>query len=86
MTTAPPPPSQPSATTRSIGTSCVVSSIRIERLEDEKIALSEDLRGLYAEARSSGFDTAALRQVIKLCRQDAAERQERQRVVDEYLF
>jgi uncharacterized protein (UPF0335 family) len=58
---------------------------RIEQIEDEKVALSEDLRGLYAEARSSGFDATALRQVIKLRRQDKEERDERQAIVDEYL-
>ena len=58
---------------------------RIEAAEDEKIGISEDLRGLYAEARSAGFDAAALRQVIKMRRQDAGERSARQAIVDEYM-
>jgi uncharacterized protein (UPF0335 family) len=59
--------------------------MRIENLEDERIALKEDLRGLYQEARSSGFDATALRQFVKLRRQDKEERDARQAVVDDYL-
>ena len=58
---------------------------RIEDAENDKLAIAEDLRGWYAEARSAGFDAAALRQVIKLRRQDKSERDERQAIVDEYL-
>jgi uncharacterized protein (UPF0335 family) len=58
---------------------------RIEAAEDEKLAIAEDLRGLYAEARSAGFDAAALRQVIRLRRQDKDERDGKQAIVDEYL-
>jgi uncharacterized protein (UPF0335 family) len=58
---------------------------RIESAEDEKVAIAEDLRGLYAEARSAGFDAAALRQVIKLRRQDKDKRDAKQAIVDAYL-
>jgi uncharacterized protein (UPF0335 family) len=58
---------------------------RIEAAEDEKIAVAEDLRGLYAEAKSAGFYATALRQVIRLRRQDQAERDERQAVIDSYM-
>jgi uncharacterized protein (UPF0335 family) len=56
---------------------------RIENLENERSELASDVRDVYAEARSSGFDVRAIRR--RLRRQDAAERDERQRVVDEYM-
>jgi uncharacterized protein (UPF0335 family) len=58
---------------------------RIEAAEDERIAASENVRGMYAEAKSQGYDVAALRQVVKLRRQDKAELEARQAVVDSYL-
>lgn len=58
---------------------------RIEEAEDERIAASEHVRGLYQEARGSGFDVAALRAVVKLRREDASERQEREELVAEYM-
>jgi hypothetical protein len=51
----------------------------------KRASLAEEIRGLYQEARGAGFDVAALRQVIKLRRRDAAKRDERQTIVDEYL-
>jgi uncharacterized protein (UPF0335 family) len=54
---------------------------RIEALENEKVALSEDLRGLYQEARLAGFDATDLRQVIKMRRQDKEERDAKQAIV-----
>jgi uncharacterized protein (UPF0335 family) len=58
---------------------------RIEDAENDKLAIAEDLRGLYAEARSAGFDATALRQVIRMRRQDAAERSARKELVQSYL-
>jgi uncharacterized protein (UPF0335 family) len=58
---------------------------RIESAEDERIAASEHVRGLYQEARGNGFDARALREVVRLRREDKTERDERQAVVDEYL-
>lgn len=58
---------------------------RIERLEEEKQALAEDIREVYAEAKANGFDTKTLRQVVKLRKQDAAERQEQEALLDLYL-
>jgi uncharacterized protein (UPF0335 family) len=58
---------------------------RIESAEDERIAASEHVRGLYQEARSCGYDVRALREVVRLRRQDKSERDERQAVVDEYM-
>jgi uncharacterized protein (UPF0335 family) len=58
---------------------------RIERLEEEKQALTGDIRDVYAEAKGNGFDTKTLRQVIRLRKQDTAERQEQEALLDLYL-
>ena len=58
---------------------------RIERLEEEKQALADDVREVYAEAKANGFDTKILRQVIRIRKQDSAERQEQEALLDLYL-
>jgi uncharacterized protein (UPF0335 family) len=58
---------------------------RIERLEEEKTELMGQLKEVYAEAKALGFDTKALRQVIRLRKQDAKERAEAEMVLDLYL-
>ncbi|WP_421726328.1 DUF2312 domain-containing protein [Bauldia sp.] len=58
---------------------------RIERLEEEKQALADDIREVYAEAKANGFDTKILRQVVRLRKQDTAERQEQEALLDLYL-
>lgn len=58
---------------------------RIERLEDEKHTISDDIRDVYAESKGSGFDVKALRTVIKLRKMDAQERQENELILDTYL-
>jgi uncharacterized protein (UPF0335 family) len=58
---------------------------RIERLEEEKAALASDIRDLFAQAKSSGFDTKALRKVIKLRKQDASERRDEEAVLATYM-
>jgi uncharacterized protein (UPF0335 family) len=58
---------------------------RIERLEEEKAALSEDIKEVYAEAKANGYDTKTLRTVIRLRKQDSAERQEQEALLDLYL-
>ncbi|RMD61494.1 MAG: DUF2312 domain-containing protein [Alphaproteobacteria bacterium] len=57
---------------------------RIERLEEEKAALSADIREVYAEAKGNGFDTKVMRQVIKLRKMDRDERQELETLLDLY--
>ena len=57
---------------------------RIERLEEEKAALSADIREVYGEAKSSGFDVKTLRQVIRLRKIDHADRQEQEALLDLY--
>jgi uncharacterized protein (UPF0335 family) len=58
---------------------------RIERLEEEKQALADDIKEVYAEAKANGFDTRILRQVIRIRKQDTAERQEQEALLDLYL-
>lgn len=58
---------------------------RIERLEEEKAALAADIRDVLAEARGNGFDVPAIRQVLKLRKMDASERDEQEAVLDTYL-
>src|SRR5262249_50990047 len=58
---------------------------RIEKLEEEKKATSDDIRDVYAEAKGTGFDTKALRSIVRLRKLDTDERREQQEVLDTYL-
>ena len=58
---------------------------RIERLEEEKAALSADIKEVYAEAKGNGFDTKVLRKVISIRKKDDAERQEEEAMLELYL-
>jgi uncharacterized protein (UPF0335 family) len=58
---------------------------RIERLEEEKAALAEDIKEVYAEAKGNGFDTKILRTVVRLRKQDSSERAEQEALLDLYL-
>jgi uncharacterized protein (UPF0335 family) len=57
---------------------------RIERLEEEKAALTADIREVYSEAKGVGFDVRTLRQVVKLRKLDQAERREQEELLDLY--
>ena len=57
---------------------------RIERLEEEKKALSDDVRDVYAQAKGSGFDLKVLRQVIRLRKMNNSDRQEQETLLDIY--
>lgn len=58
---------------------------RIERLEEEKKTIGDDIKDVYAEAKGNGFDTKVLRRVISLRKQDVNERQEQESILDLYL-
>ncbi len=58
---------------------------RIERLEEEKAALAADIREVYAEAKSNGFDSKIMRQVVRLRKMDKSDRQEQEALLDLYL-
>jgi uncharacterized protein (UPF0335 family) len=57
---------------------------RIERLEEERRALANDVKDIYAEAKSAGFDVKVLRQLIRLRRQEPAEIEEQESLLDVY--
>jgi uncharacterized protein (UPF0335 family) len=58
---------------------------RIERLEEEKKATADDIKDVYAEAKSNGFDAKALRTIVRLRKQDANERREQEEILDTYM-
>ena len=59
--------------------------MRIERLEEEKKALADDVKEVYAEAKGHGFDVKILRQVIRLRKMDRADLDEQQSILDLYM-
>ncbi|MEL6947273.1 MAG: DUF2312 domain-containing protein [Pseudomonadota bacterium] len=58
---------------------------RIERLEEEKKAIADDIRDVYAEAKGNGFDVKTLRTVVRMRKVEAQERQEQEAMLDLYL-
>jgi len=58
---------------------------RIERMEEEKKAISDDIKEIYAEAKGNGFDTKVLRQIIRIRKQDANERAEQEALLELYM-
>ena len=58
---------------------------RIERLEEEKATLMEDIREVYAEAKGTGFDPKIMRQVVRIRKLEPDQRQEQEFVLDTYL-
>jgi len=58
---------------------------RIERLEEEKAALTGDIREVYSEAKGTGFDIKVLRQIIRLRKLDKADRQEQEALLETYM-
>ena len=57
---------------------------RIERLEEEKAALTGDIRDIYSEAKGTGFDAKVMRQIVRLRRMDIADRREQEELLDLY--
>ena len=58
---------------------------RIERLEEEKKGISDDIRDVYSEAKARGYDAKIMRQIIKLRAMETHERQEWEAVLDTYI-
>jgi uncharacterized protein (UPF0335 family) len=58
---------------------------RIERLEEEKKAIADDIRDVFAEAKGNGFDTKALRKIITLRKKDQRERAEEEAILELYM-
>jgi len=57
---------------------------RIERIEEEKAALSSDVREVYAELKATGFDPKTVRQIVRLRKLDTNELQEQEALLDTY--
>ncbi len=58
---------------------------RIERLDEEKKTITDDIKEVFAEAKGTGFDTKAMRTLIRLRKKDRAEREEEEAILDMYL-
>jgi uncharacterized protein (UPF0335 family) len=58
---------------------------RIERLEEDKKTIADDIRDVYAEVKSQSFDVKAVRTIIRMRKQDANERQEQETILETYL-
>ena len=59
---------------------------KIEKLEEEKAEVAEQIKGVYGEAKSMGYDVTALRAVIALRKKDRQEREEAEAILDTYLI
>ncbi|MDD4556232.1 MAG: DUF2312 domain-containing protein [Alphaproteobacteria bacterium] len=57
---------------------------RVERLEEEKKAISSDVRDIFAEAKSAGFDVKIMRMILKLRKMNAADRDEEEFLLETY--
>ncbi|MDB5477909.1 MAG: hypothetical protein JWM96_404 [Alphaproteobacteria bacterium] len=57
---------------------------RIERLEEEKAGTADDIRDVYAEAKSAGFETKIMRQIVRLRKMDRQKRQEQEELLELY--
>lgn len=57
---------------------------RIERLEEEKKTISDDIKEVYAELKGNGFDSKAVREIIRLRKKEDHERQEEEAMVELY--
>jgi Uncharacterized protein conserved in bacteria len=58
---------------------------RIERLEEEKKQISDDIRDVYTEAKGNGFDVKALRTIVRMRKQDPNERAEAETILETYM-
>ena len=58
---------------------------RVERLEQEKAEVAEQIKEVFAEAKGNGFDTKVLRKVVRIRKQDRAKRMEEEAILDLYL-
>lgn len=58
---------------------------RIERLEEEKAGIAEDIKEVFAEAKANGFDTKVMKKLIAMRKKDYAERQEEEAILELYM-
>ena len=77
---------QPTVSTDSVAQDQLRAFIeRIERMEEEKKAIADDIKEIYAEAKGNGFDTKVLRQIVRIRKQDHAERMEQEALLELYM-
>lgn len=58
---------------------------RIERMEEEKKTISDDIRDIYAEAKGNGYDVKALRTIVRMRKQDPSDRAEQETILETYM-
>ena len=58
---------------------------RVERLEEEKKTISDDIKDVYAEAKAIGYDVKALRTIVRMRKQDIDERKEQETILETYM-
>ncbi len=58
---------------------------RVERLEEDKAAIASDIKDVYSEAKGNGYDTKALRAIVRYRKEDAQDRAEREAIFETYL-
>jgi uncharacterized protein (UPF0335 family) len=58
---------------------------RVERLEEDKAAIANDLKEVWAEAKGEGFDVKIMRKIVRLRKQDKVKRQEEEALLDLYM-
>ena len=77
---------QPTVSTDSVAQDQIRAFIeRIERMEEEKKAIADDIKEIYAEAKGNGFHTKVLRQIVRIRKQDHAERMEQEALLELYM-
>jgi uncharacterized protein (UPF0335 family) len=59
---------------------------RVERLEEEKKTIADDIRDVFAEAKGNGYDVKALRAIIRMRKQDENDRKEEEAILETYLL
>ncbi|MBP3955425.1 DUF2312 domain-containing protein [Gemmata sp. G18] len=58
---------------------------RVEKLEEEKKGIADDIKDVFAEARGNGWDVKAIRQILKIRKMDQSEREEAENILDTYM-
>lgn len=58
---------------------------RVERLEEEKAGIADDIKDIYSEAKSAGFESKVMRQIVKLRKMDTQKRQEQEELLELYM-
>lgn len=58
---------------------------RVERMEEEKKVIADDIKEIYVEAKGNGFDVKALRTIVRMRKMDANDRQEAETILETYL-